>query len=73
MHKNVFWHFLGWKNNFFQNCLKLPKNHFRTLKILFFFSYFPRLQGWVGASDQIWIIPDFFLKLIPSLNLTDSS
>ena len=32
--------FLGWKNNFFQNCSKLPKNHIRTIKILFFFSRF---------------------------------
>ena len=31
----VFWHFLKWKNNFFQSCSKLPKNHFRTIKTKF--------------------------------------
>ena len=40
----------------------MPKNYFRTIKILFFFPDFPRLQGW-GGSDQIWRIPDFFLTL----------
>ena len=33
----VFWHFLGWKNKFFQNCSKLPKNYFRTIK------FFPKI------------------------------
>ena len=42
-----------------------PKNHFRTIKILFF-PDFPRLQVRVGGSDQIQKIPDFFLN--PSLN-----
>ena len=48
-----FWHFLRWKNKFFQNCSKLPKNHFRTIKILFFFSRFSaitRLGGWVRPN-----------------------
>ena len=30
------------------------------MKILSFFPDFPRLQGLVGGSDQIWKIPDFF-------------
>ena len=62
--------FSGWKNKFFQNCSKLPKNHFRTIKISFFFPDFPQLQEWVGGSDQIWKIPDFFLFSFfnPSLN-----
>ena len=48
-----FWHFLGWKNKFFQNCSKLPKNYFRTIKILFFFPDFLRLQEWDG-----WVRPN---------------
>ena len=45
--------FSGWKNKFFQNCSKLPKNHFRTIKILFFFPDFPQLQVWGG-----WVRPN---------------
>ena len=56
----VFWHFIGWKNKFFHKCSKLPKNRFRTKKI--FISDFLQLHGWVGRSDQIWKIPDFFLN-----------
>ena len=43
---------------------KLLKKHFKSIKI--FFPDFLRLQGWVGGSDQIWKIPDFFF-LNPSL------
>ena len=48
----MFWHFLGWKNKFFQNCSKLPKNHFRTIKILFFsrFSAITRVGGCVRLN-----------------------
>jgi len=56
----VFWHFLGWKNKFFQNCSKLPKNHFRTIKILFFFQIFVDYKGGWVVSDQIWKISRFF-------------
>ena len=49
----MFWHFLGWKNKFFQNCSKLPKNHFRTIKILFFFQIFCNYKdGWVGETKS---------------------
>ena len=43
----VFCHFLGWKKSFFENCSKLPKIHFRTIKILFFsrFSAITRVAG----------------------------
>ena len=62
------------KNNFFQNCSKLPKNHFRTIKILFFFPDFWILEGWVYGFEKIWKIPDFFFvfetfpKLINNLS-----
>ena len=61
----VFWHFLGWKNKFFQNCSKLPKNHVRTIKILFFFQIFRDYKGGWVAPDQIWKIPDFFFWNLP--------
>ena len=49
----VFWHFQGWKNNFFQSCSKLPKNDFRTIKILFFFQIFCNYKdGWVGETKS---------------------
>ena len=35
------------------------------IKNLFFFPDFLRLQGWVGGSDQIWKIPDFFFLIEP--------
>ena len=38
------------------------------IKILFFFPDFPRLQGWMGGSDQIWKIPDFFFLIEPFPN-----
>ena len=71
----MFWHFLGWKNKFFQNCSKLPKNHFRTIKILFFFPDFLRLQGWGG-----WVRPNlensrffFFFEHFPYHIITQTS
>ena len=68
--KFKFWHFQGWRNKFFQNCSKLPTNHFRTIEILFF-PDFSRLQVWVGGSDKIWKIPDFF-KSFPNQSLKKS-
>ena len=53
------------KNNFFQNYSKLPKNIFWTIKISFFSPDFLQLQGWVGRSDQIWKIPDYFFLIDP--------
>ena len=67
-----FWHFLRWKNKFFQNSSKLPKNHFITIKILFFFQIFRNCKSrWV--LDQIWKIPGFFLNpsLIHIKNIVD--
>ena len=64
----MFWHFLGWKNKFFQNCSKLPKNHFRTIKILFFFQIFRDYKGgWVFQTKSGKFQIFFFLN--PSLSL----
>ena len=46
---SVFWHLLEWKNNIFQNCSNLPKNHFRITNLLFF-SRFWRQKPIVGEG-----------------------
>ena len=48
----VFLHFLRWKNKFFPNCSKLPKNHFRTIKKIFFQIFFNYKGGWVSQTKS---------------------
>ena len=58
----VVWHFLEWKNNCFQNCSKLPKNHLEQQK----FQSFPHILVIVRGG---WVWPNlensrFFLVLM---------
>ena len=52
-----------WKNIFFQNCSKLPKNHIRQEKFNFFQILTILGGGWV--TDQIWKIHIFLSEPFP--------
>ena len=67
-----FLHFLGWKNKCFQNCSKLPKTHFWTIKIYFFSRFsITRVGQTKSRKFQIFLNPS--LTRIPQWIHSNSS